>query len=50
MQFFFSLPMAALLPPASTLAQDPESWNAHPGYNMDRGPAAFHGLRLHWES
>jgi carbohydrate-selective porin OprB len=23
---------------------------AHPGYNMDRGPAAFYALRLHWES
>ncbi len=21
-----------------------------PGYNTDRGPAAFHALRLHWES
>ena len=23
---------------------------ANPGYNMDRGPAAFYALRLHWES
>jgi carbohydrate-selective porin OprB len=22
----------------------------NPGYNMDRGPAAFYALRLHWES
>jgi len=30
MQFFFSLVLAALLLPASTLAQDdPGSWNAH---------------------
>ena len=48
MQYFPPLLPAALLPPA--FAQHPESWNAHPGHNMDRGPAAFHGLRLHWES
>ena len=23
---------------------------ANPGYNMDRGPATFYALRLHWES
>jgi hypothetical protein len=22
---------------------------ANPGYNKDRGPAAFYALRLHWE-
>ncbi|MBB3228112.1 hypothetical protein FHW69_002747 [Luteibacter sp. Sphag1AF] len=24
-------------------------WAAHPGYNADRGPARFAGLRMHLE-
>lgn len=33
-----------------TLGPGDGSRIAHPGYNMDRAPAAFRTLRLHWES
>ena len=65
MQFFSSLLLVALLPPASARYQQSCHCRADvgagftptadaqravdAGYDMDRGPAAFHALRLHWE-